>query len=72
MDLVTLIAVQFIFICAKIYEDDINKSYSGPAMQNILPLVIHICLFGNVVYNYAMLLLQIKDKRKENMPMVDN
>ena len=72
VDLVTIIVVQFIFICAKIYEEEINKSYPGPTAQNLLPLIIHIVLFLNVVYNYGMLLLQIAGRRKESLPRVQN
>ena len=72
VDLVTIIIVQFIFICAKIYSEEINKSYPGPTAQNLLPLVIHIVLFLNVVYNYGMLLLQIAGRRKESLPRVQN
>ena len=67
VDLVTIIVVQFIFICAKIYSTEINKSYPGPTAQNLLPLIIHIVLFLNVVYNYGMLLLQIVDRKKDNV-----
>ena len=41
-------------------------------MQNLLPLIIHIVIFLNVVYNYGMLFLQIADRRKENMPKIHN
>lgn len=66
VDLVTIIVVQFIFICAKIYSDEINKSYQGLTIQNMLPLIIHIMLFLNVIYNYAMLLLQIVERKKSD------
>jgi hypothetical protein len=71
VNLATLIVVQFIFICAKIYEDEINKSYPGPTIQNLLPLIIHVFIFLNTLYTYAMLLLQIADKRHDPSAKVE-
>ena len=72
IDLITLIVVQFIFICAKIYATEINRSYPGPSIQNLLPLIINIMIFLNVVYNYAMLILEVADSRKSTLPKVNN
>lgn len=37
-----------------------------------LPFLIHSVLFLNVSYNYMFLILQILDRRRENMAKVDN
>lgn len=71
MDLATLILVQFVFICTKIYGSSINQDYASPSIECILPLFIHIFLFLNVFYNYAMLLLQILDRRRDSIAKVD-
>ena len=72
MDLATIIVVQFIFISAKIYETEINKSYPQATIQNMLPLIIHIVLFLNVSYNYTMLILHIMNHRRVSLAKVDN
>lgn len=71
IDLVTLVLVQFVFICTKIYAEDINKSYDGPTIQNTLPLLIHCVLFLNVFYNYCMLFLQILNRTRDSIAKVD-
>ena len=38
----------------------------------MLPLIIHICLFLNVSYNYVMLVLQIADKYQSHSAKVVN
>ena len=72
IDLITLIVVQLIFITAKIYAKEVNLSYPGPSIQNLLPLIIHIVLFLNVVYNSTMLILEVVHSRKSNSPKVEN
>lgn len=59
------------FILTKIYGESINQNYDSPSIECILPLFIHIFLFLNVFYNYAMLLLQILDRRRDSIAKVD-
>lgn len=71
VNLITLIVVEFVFICTQIYATEINKSYEGVSIQNMLPLLINMMMTINVVYNYAMIVLQIMDRRRENSAKVE-
>jgi len=37
----------------------------------MLPLLIHMMLTINVIYNYSMIVLQILDRKKENLAKVE-
>lgn len=71
-NLSTLILVEFVFSCVSIFADDINRSYDEINIKVALPFLIHSVLFLNVIYNYFFLILQILDRRRENMAKVDN
>lgn len=67
----TLIVIQFVFACTTLYSDEINKNYNTITIQVALPLLIHSVLFLNVIYNYAMVILQIV-KRGEDLSKINN
>ena len=69
-NLTTVIIVQFVFICARIYETEVNASYPSVTIQALLPLIVHIVLMLNVLYNYAMLVLQILDRNENSVAKV--
>jgi hypothetical protein len=71
-NLVTLILVEFVFSCVSIFAAEINSSYNEMNIKVALPFLIHSVLFLNVSYNYFFLILQILDRRRENMAKVDN
>lgn len=56
----TVILIQFVFICTKIYEADITASYLQLNVKMFLPFFIHFLLVLNMAYNYLFLFLQIR------------
>lgn len=67
-----MIVVEFVFACTAIFSDSINKNYNTINIQVALPFLIHSFLFLNVLYNYAMLVLQIINRTKLTSAKVEN
>jgi hypothetical protein len=64
-NLCTLIGVEFVFVCARIFSEEVNASYDSLAIPTLLPLFIHSVLFLNVAYNYIILVLQIVNRTRQ-------
>jgi hypothetical protein len=64
INLSSLILVEFVFVCAKLFETQINQSSDSVTIKMMLPLFIHLVLFLNMSYNYTFLVLQILDRTK--------
>lgn len=64
-NLSTLVGVEFVFVCARIFSEEVNASYPSPALPTLLPFFIHAVLFLNVAYNYLILLLQILNRTRQ-------
>jgi hypothetical protein len=61
-----------VFICTRIFNDAITKSYGDLSIQSSLPLFVHMILIINLVYNYFMLILQILARNRQQAAKVYN
>ncbi len=68
----TVIAVEFVLICAQIYSREVTASYPDSNIRNALPLLLHALLLANILYNSVMLLLQLINRKRHGLGKVES